>query len=76
MPARQKKASAPVVPPVALAPICLDVKGAARYLSTTPWQVRTLIWSGELRPLKLGRKQVLRVEDLKAFVDRRAGRVA
>lgn len=71
MPKRKKTAtSASVAEPL---PVCLDVRAAARYLSTTPWQIRTLIWSGELRPLKLGRKQVLRVEDLKAFVNRRAG---
>jgi excisionase family DNA binding protein len=54
------------------APITLDVKQAAVYLSTTPFQIPSLVYGKELRPFRLGKKYLFRVEDLRAFVDRKA----
>jgi len=52
-------------------PLLLDIPGAARALSTTVWQIRELPWSKKIPFIKLGRKFLMRPEDLRAFVSRR-----
>jgi len=48
------------------------VKEAAIYLGLSEWTVRSLIWSGTLPFMKVegGRKQVLDIHDLDAYIDR------
>lgn len=58
-----------------ISPIALDIRGAASYLSTTVPAVRSLIYGKELRPFKLGKKYLFRVEDLRSFVDQKAAEV-
>ena len=53
-------------------PIALDVKAAANYLSTTPGQIRSLTYSRQLHPFKLGKKLLYTVESLQAFVKKMA----
>lgn len=55
-----------------LQPITVDIKGAARLLCTSAWQVRQLIYSGQLHAFKLGKKYLLHVSDVKEFVDEKA----
>lgn len=67
----------PEADPVVLPPRLLDVAGAARYLSISPSRLRTLVWSGMLRrvrvPLPNGgemRKILLDMRDLDVLVER------
>jgi excisionase family DNA binding protein len=53
-------------------PIGLPIAQAAAYLGVAPRQIRTLIYSRELNPIRLGRRFVFRTEDLKAFLDKKA----
>jgi len=56
---------------VTVEPVSLDVKHAAQFLDTSVRQVRTLIYSRELVPIVLGKKQLLLVSDLRAFIAKR-----
>jgi Helix-turn-helix domain len=38
----------------------LDIRGAARFLGLTPWQVRGLLSAGELKCIRVGRKLYMR----------------
>jgi len=56
-------------------PLCkrmYTIKEAALYLGLSEWTVRSLIWSGSLPFMKIdgGRKQLLDVYDLDAYIDR------
>lgn len=51
-------------------PRLLDVKGAAQYLSTTIWCVRSLVWEKKLPSIRLGKKILFDRQDLDKFVDR------
>lgn len=48
----------------------LTIQAAAHYLSTTAWAIRSLIWSREVPFLRLGKRFLLDVRDLDAYVDR------
>jgi len=67
-----KKHSA-VVPPAVISPVAnpepllLDINGAARMLSSTPWTVRHLHWSKKLVFKKVGRRFLIHIDDLRAF---------
>jgi excisionase family DNA binding protein len=50
-------------------PRLLDVKGAAAYLSTTVWCVRSLVWSKKLGSIRLGKKILFDRQTLDQFVD-------
>lgn len=65
---KQKTTAASVVPASA-APerLLVDIPTAAKMLSTTTWQVRSLHWSRRLRFVKLGKKFVVSVEKVRAF---------
>ena len=58
----------PVPVTIALEPISLDIPNAAKFLCTSVRQIRTLIYSHELKPIKLGKKQLLLIADLRAFM--------
>ena len=62
--------------PPSIEPIALDVKGAADYLSTTCGQIRSLTYSRQLHPFKLGKKLLYTVESLQAFVKKMAAEAA
>jgi excisionase family DNA binding protein len=50
-------------------PRLLDIKGAASYLSTTVWCVRSLVWDKKLPGIRLGKKIVFDRVDLDKFVE-------
>jgi excisionase family DNA binding protein len=50
-------------------PRLLDVRGAAQYLSTTVWCVRSLVWGKRLPVIRLGKKLLFDRQDLDKFVD-------
>jgi excisionase family DNA binding protein len=49
-------------------PRLLDIKGAARYLSTTVWQMRSLVWEKKIPHLRLGRRILFDIADLDNLV--------
>jgi len=46
-----------------------DIKMAARYLSTTVWQMRTLVWEKKVPHVKLGRRILFDRGDLDKLVE-------
>lgn len=48
----------------------LTIQAAAEYLSTTPWAIRSLLWGREVPFLRLGKRFLLDVRDLDAWIDR------
>jgi excisionase family DNA binding protein len=73
---RKKKSSVqaslvatPVVPESKAAPRLLRIQQAAEYLSATPWFIRSLIWSRAIPFLQLGKRHLIDVRDLDAYVD-------
>jgi len=52
-------------------PIALTMRGAAQYLSVAPRQIRTLLTSGELRAIRLGKRYVITVRALQEFIERK-----
>jgi excisionase family DNA binding protein len=50
--------------------ILLDIKGAARALSSSVWAVRALIWNQKIPYIRLGRKFLIDPTDLREFVRR------
>ena len=51
-----------------------DVKGAATYLSVSPWTVREMVWRGDLPAVRVGRLVRLDLRDLDAWIDRQKHR--
>jgi hypothetical protein len=47
-----------------------DIPTAARKMSTTIWAVRSLIWSKQITPIKIGKRFLIDPADLRAFVQR------
>ena len=47
----------------------LSLAGAARYLGTTIWAVRCLVWDGALPHVRLGRRHLVDVKDLDLLVE-------
>lgn len=60
----------PISAVIAIEPVSLDIKQAAAFLGTTVRQVRSLIYSRELIPVRLGKKQLLIVDDLRQFIQK------
>jgi excisionase family DNA binding protein len=48
----------------------LDIKMAARYLSTTVWQMRTLVWEKKVPHVKLGHRILFDRADLDKLVEK------
>jgi excisionase family DNA binding protein len=65
-----------VVPVVHREPLLLDIHGAARALSATPWAVRSLLWDGKIPYVKIGRKHLISPDDLREFIQRERGGAA
>ena len=59
-----------VQPVIAVEPAALDKKTAAAFLGITLRQIRTLCYSRELVPIRLGNREVLLTSDLRAFIQR------
>ena len=57
------------VPESKAAPRLLRIAEAARYLSATPWFIRSLIWSRSIPFLQLGKRHLIDVRDLDSYVD-------
>jgi excisionase family DNA binding protein len=72
--ARPAKSTA--VPAVHPEPLLLDIHGAARALSATPWAVRSLLWDGEIPYIKIGRRFLIDPSDLRAYIAREKERAA
>ena len=60
------------VPPAVISsePLLLDIHGAARALSATPWAVRSLLWDNKIPFVKIGRKHLIDPADLRAYIAR------
>jgi len=58
-----------IVPPPLSEPLLLDIPGAARVLSSTPWTVRSLLWNKQIPFIKLGRRFLIDPADLRAFIE-------
>lgn len=56
-------------------PIAVTLPEAARLLGCTTRAVRELIWAGKIPVAKLGKRHVVRPEDLRAFVSREVVRL-
>jgi excisionase family DNA binding protein len=50
-------------------PLLLDIRGAARALSSTVWAVRSLLWDGKIPHIKIGRRFLIRPTDLKTYIE-------
>jgi excisionase family DNA binding protein len=61
-----KKIQAQVPPPN---PKYVTVKGAAAYLCTTVWFIRSLIYAKKIPAIKLGNRYVFDTADLDVFVN-------
>ena len=47
----------------------LTIKEAGAYLTLGPWRIRFLIYRGELSYVRLGRRILIDLKDLDAFID-------
>ena len=57
--------------PPASAPLLVNLLEAARLLGTTPWRIRKLVWSGQLKPIRLDtRKYLFAVKDLEDYIEK------
>ena len=73
--ARKSSVVSPAVP--VSEPLLLDIHGAARALSATPWAVRSLLWDGKIPYIKIGRRFLVDPADLRAYIAReKSGGVA
>ena len=59
-----------LLPTLPIEPLLVDIRGAARVLSSSVWAVRSLLWSKEIPHIKIGRKFLIDPTDLRAFIDR------
>jgi excisionase family DNA binding protein len=62
--------------PASPAPRLLRIVEASRYLSATPWFIRSLIWSHSIPFLQLGKRHLIDVRDLDAYVEQQKAGVA
>jgi hypothetical protein len=53
---------------IAIEPVCLDIPQAATFMATSTHAVRQLIRLRKLKAFQLGKKLVLPVADLRAYV--------
>jgi excisionase family DNA binding protein len=71
----RRKSAVPIPSAVALTvpspePLLLDIKGAARMLSSTTWTVRNLLWAKKIPFVKIGRRFLIDPADIRAFIAR------
>ncbi len=50
-------------------PRLVDVHGAGRYCSISPWTIRELHWAGKLSAVRLGRRLLFDLRDLDALIE-------
>lgn len=50
--------------------LLVDIPAAARLLSTTVWAIRELLWSKQVRFVRIGRKHLIDPADLRAFIEK------
>lgn len=67
----KKPSVSPVEPASLPEPLLLDIRGAARVLSSTAWTVRGLLWDGEIPYIRVGRRFLIDPADLRAFIQRK-----
>ncbi len=65
------KALVKSIPAVLIPPRLVSLKDAAKYLGCAHWAVRTLVWSKELVPIRIGRRDCLDLRDLDAWIERK-----
>jgi len=58
---------------VAVLPLLVDVRQAAKLMNISAGTVRNLVLRGELRPVRLGRRVLFSVEELRRFIALRTG---
>jgi hypothetical protein len=58
-------------PSVSNQPRGFNRKRAAEYLGIAGWALRVLIWKGELKPIRVGRRDVFDRLDLDAWFDKK-----
>jgi excisionase family DNA binding protein len=59
-----------------LEPMVTSVSGVSRALLVSEQTVRKMIKSGELKCVRIGDRQLVRIEDLRAFLEARANDAA
>ena len=47
-----------------------NVEEAAVYLGRTPWAVRHLVWAGALPEVRVGRRVLVDIYDMDAFIEK------
>lgn len=60
-------AAIPSVTPIS-EPLLLDIKSAARLISSTPWTIRHLLWAKKIPFVKIGRRFLIDPADLRAYI--------
>jgi excisionase family DNA binding protein len=71
MPKKKSQSSSVLtIPSSSVEPLLLDIRGAARVLSSSVWAVRSLLWSKEIPHIKIGRKFLIDPTDIRAFIER------
>jgi excisionase family DNA binding protein len=50
-----------------------SIRDTAEYLGVSTWTVREMIWRGELPHVRIGRRILLDIRDLEAFIARKKG---
>jgi excisionase family DNA binding protein len=51
-------------------PLLVDINGAAKLLSSTPWTVRGLLWARKIPFIKIGKRFLIDPADLGNFIAR------
>jgi len=49
-------------------PLLVDINGAAKLLSSTPWTVRGLLWARKIPFIKVGKRFLIDPADLRNFI--------
>jgi hypothetical protein len=60
----------PPTPATGVSPRFLNYEQAAAHLGTTVWQIRTRKWSGDLRAIRVGKRDLFAIEDLDQLADK------
>ena len=62
----------PSVPPLEIGPepFLVDINGAAKLLSSTPWTIRGLPWARKIPFIKVGKRFLIDPADLRNFIAR------
>jgi excisionase family DNA binding protein len=48
--------------------LLVDINGAAKLLSSTPWTVRGLLWARKIPFIKIGKRFLIDPADLRNFI--------